>query len=148
VVLLLETMLAFPDKDTLLHGISGALTAGGRFAFTLEAGQPLTETERGRMPDADTVWLTPLPEVLEHLRRAGLVVRWEADHSRSHQRIADALIEAFVSDAASIAAEIGDRALEDLLVAHRLWSEWLREGRVRKLAFVAERGGGQARSAG
>ena len=30
-------------------------------------------------------------------------------------------------------------ALEELLVAHRLWSDWLREGRVRKLALVAEK---------
>jgi hypothetical protein len=28
--------------------------------------------------------------------------------------------------------------LEELLAAHRLWSDWLREGRVRKIAFVAE----------
>ena len=29
--------------------------------------------------------------------------------------------------------------LEELLTAHRLWSEWLREGRVRKLAVIAEK---------
>src|SRR6185503_6199582 len=33
VVLLLETMLAFPDKQPLLQGISQALKAGGRFCF-------------------------------------------------------------------------------------------------------------------
>ena len=38
VVLLLETMLAFPDKETLLQEISGALTTGGRFAFTHGGG--------------------------------------------------------------------------------------------------------------
>ncbi len=38
-----------------------------------------------------------------------------------------------------IAAQIGRRALEELLVAHRLWSDWLRTGRVRKIAFVAEK---------
>src|SRR3954447_19726248 len=75
VVLLFETMLAFPDKETLLGQIAGALTAGGRFAFTLEEGLPLTEAERARMPDPDTVWLTPLPEMLSGLERAGLVVR-------------------------------------------------------------------------
>jgi hypothetical protein len=31
------------------------------------------------------------------------------------------------------------RALDELLPAHRLWIEWLGEGRVRKLAVVAER---------
>ena len=42
VVLLLETILAFPDKDTLLHGISSVLAPGGRFGFTVEEGAPLT----------------------------------------------------------------------------------------------------------
>lgn len=36
-------------------------------------------------------------------------------------------------------AQIGLRALEELLAVHRLWSDWLREGRVRKLAVVAEK---------
>ena len=61
VVLLFETMLAFPDKGTLLEEVSRVLRPGGRFAFTLEEGLPLTQAERERMPDADTVWLTPLP---------------------------------------------------------------------------------------
>src|SRR3954466_14899862 len=69
VVLLLETMLAFPDKETLLREISRALMPGGRFAFTMEEGLPLTETERARMPDADTVWPTPLAEMLACLER-------------------------------------------------------------------------------
>ena len=64
VVLLFETMLAFPDKEPLLQEISRALPTGGRFAFTMEEGLPLTEAERERMPDADTVWLTPLEEML------------------------------------------------------------------------------------
>jgi SAM-dependent methyltransferase len=59
VVLLFETMLAFPEKEPLLLEISQALPTGGRFAFTMEEGLPLTETERDTMPDADTVWLTP-----------------------------------------------------------------------------------------
>ena len=33
------------------------------------------------MPDADTVWLTPLQEMLACLERAGLVVRWQDDCS-------------------------------------------------------------------
>jgi hypothetical protein len=49
------------------------------------------------------------------------------------------LTEAFAVDAADIAAQIGRRALEELLAAHRLWSDWLREGRARKIAFVAEK---------
>jgi SAM-dependent methyltransferase len=138
VVLLFETMLAFPDKEPLLHDISRALTTGGRFAFTIEAGLPLTEAERERMPDADTVWLTPLEELLACLERVGLVVRWQDDCSRSHRTVADSLIKAFAADAADIAALIGRRAVEELLAAHRLWSDWLRDGRVRKIACVAE----------
>jgi SAM-dependent methyltransferase len=123
VVLLFETMLAFPEKETLLQEISRALTTGGRFAFTLEEGVPLTAAERDNMPDADTVWLTPLREMLTCLERVGLVVRWRGDSSRSHRAMADSLINAFVADAPNIAAQIGRRALEELLAAHRLWSD-------------------------
>jgi hypothetical protein len=49
------------------------------------------------------------------------------------------LLNAFAADAADIAAQIGRRALAELLAAHQLWSDWLREGRVRKIAFVAEK---------
>jgi SAM-dependent methyltransferase len=137
VVMLLETMLAFADKASLVKEIAGALVPGGRFAFTLEAGPPLTESERASMPDADTVWLTPLPEMLGYLERAGLVVHWQADWSQPHRAVADSLLDAFGGDAAGIAAQIGHRALEELLAAHRLWSDWLRAGRVRKIALAA-----------
>ncbi len=139
VVLLLETMLAFPDKQTLLRDISRALTPGGRFAFTVEEGPPLTEAEREKMPDADTVWLAPIGELLACLDRAGLVVRWREDCTRSHLATAESLTEAFAADALDIAAQIGDRALQELLGAHRLWIDWLRAGRVRKVALVAEK---------
>jgi SAM-dependent methyltransferase len=140
VVLLLETMLAFQDKDALVREIFPALVAGGRFAFTLEEGPPLTEAERAAMPDADTVWLTPLDEMVATLERAGLVVTWHEDHSGAHRATAQALHDAFAADAEAIAAEIGRRALDDLLAAHRLWVDWLDAGRVRKFAVVAERG--------
>lgn len=139
VAMLLETMLAFPEKASLLREISRALVPGGRFAFTLEEGLPLTEPERATMPDADTVWLTPLPEMLAHLEHAGLVVRWQQDWSRPHRAVADALLDAFTLDRAEIVEQIGQRALDELLVAHRLWSDWLGEGRVRKIALVAEK---------
>lgn len=138
VVLLLETMLAFEDKDALVREIAVALRPGGRLAFTLEEGPPLTTAERAAMPDADTVWLTPLDEVATSLERAGLAVTWQEDHSRAHRAMAQALTDAFAADAADIAAQIGRRALDDLLAAHRLWVEWLDAGRVRKLALVAE----------
>jgi SAM-dependent methyltransferase len=137
VVLLLETMLAFEDKDTLVRAIAAALEPGGRFAFTLEAGTPLTTAERAAMPDADTVWLTPLDELATSLERAGLALVAQEDHSREHRATAQALADAFAADGADIAAQIGQRALDDLLTAHRLWVEWLDAGRVRKLALVA-----------
>jgi len=139
VVLLLETMLAFRDKQTLVDEVSSALRAGGRFAFTLEEGPPLTESERARMPNADTVWLTPLDEMQTTLLGAGLVVRWQEGWSRAHGAVAESLIAAFTADATDIAAQIGGRALDELVAAHRLWSEWLAAGRVRKIALVAER---------
>ena len=139
VVLLFETMLAFPEKELLLEEISRALRPGGRFAFTMEEGLPFSEAERKRMPDADTVWLTPLPEMLTCLERVGLRVRWQEDCSQAHQAVADSLIDAYAADATAIAAHIGRRALEELLAAHRLWSDWLQVGRVRKIAFVAEK---------
>jgi hypothetical protein len=131
VVLVLETMLAFEDKDALVRAIAEALGPGGRFAFTLEEGAPLTASERAAMPGSDTVWLTPLDEMITSLERAGLAVTWLEDHSRAHRATAQALAGAY-------AAENGRPAVADLVAAHRLWVEWLDEGRVRKLALVAE----------
>jgi hypothetical protein len=91
------------------------------------------------MPDADTVCLTSLDEMATSLERAGLVVAWHEDHSRAHRAMAHALAGAFAADAADIAAQIGRQALDELLAAHRLWVKWLDEGRVRKIALVAER---------
>jgi SAM-dependent methyltransferase len=128
VILLLETLLAFRDKATLLDHVSRALPVGGRFAVTVEEGRPLTEAERAQMPAADSVWLIPLSELHDLLARAGLVVRWQQDWSESHRSTADSL-------AAAYAAE----GLEDLVTSHRLWSKWLASGRVHKFALVAER---------
>ena len=146
VVVLLETLLAFEDKDALAREIAAALRPGGRFAFTLEDGPPLTTAERAAMPDADTVWLTPLDELAAALERAGLVLTRQEDHSRAHRATAQALADAFAADADAIAARIGGQALDELLAAHRLWVEWLDAGRVRKLALVAERAGVQRSS--
>jgi sarcosine/dimethylglycine N-methyltransferase len=139
VVLLLETLLAFPDKDVLLEAVSSALAPGGRFAFTLEEGRPMTASEADLMPDADTVWLTPLPELVSSLERVGLTVRWSEECSRSHLAVVDAMIAALTAERPSITAEVGAGALDDLLEAHALWSDWLRTGRVRKFAVVAGR---------
>jgi SAM-dependent methyltransferase len=139
VVLLLETMLAFADKATLLEAVASALPMGGRFAFTVEEGPPLTEAERRAMPDADTVWPIPLPDLVSCLASVGLEVRWLQECSRSHRRVADSLVAALVSEQAAITEHLGAAALDDLMAAHRLWSQWLARGRVRKFAIVAER---------
>jgi SAM-dependent methyltransferase len=139
VVILLESLLAFPEKEPLLREISGALTTGGRFACTFEGGLPLTAAERNRMPDADTVWLVEVDEMLALLERVGLIVRRQEDQGQSHAAMAESLTDAFTADAVDIAAQIGDQALEELLRAHQLWSDWLRSGRVRKTALIAEK---------
>jgi SAM-dependent methyltransferase len=143
VVLLLETMLAFRDKETLLREVSAALGPGGRFACTVEEGQPLTEAERQAMPAADTVWPVPLTELVGRLSSAGLEVRWIRECSRSHRLVADALIGALLAERPAIEAELGDGALDDLLAAHRLWRDWMATGRVRKFAIVAVRTDGR-----
>jgi SAM-dependent methyltransferase len=139
VVLLLETMLAFPDKGVLANEVAPMLAAGGRFAFTVEEGPPLTEQERSLMPGADTVWPIQLAELTEVLRVAGLTVTWRRECSSSHQAIAAALGRCYRANALQIAAQIGTRATADLITSHGLWSDWLGSGRVRKFAMVAEK---------
>jgi SAM-dependent methyltransferase len=139
VVLLLETILAFRDKEALLEEVVRRLPLGGRFAFTLEEGMPLTESERLRMPAPDTVWPIPLDEMHASLTRAGLAIRWEEDWSESHGAVAETLAAAYAADANSIARQIGQQAVDELIVGHRLWSEWLAAARIRKFALVAER---------
>jgi SAM-dependent methyltransferase len=128
VILLLETMLAFRDKEALLAEVSRALPVGGRFAFTVEEGLPLSEAERAEMPEAETVWLISLDELHELLGHIGLAVRWQEDWSESHRMTAESLADAYAVE-----------GLDELVTSHRLWSDWLAAGRVRKLALVAER---------
>jgi SAM-dependent methyltransferase len=145
VVLVLETMLAFADKGPLLADIAGALGAGGRFAFTLEVGEPLTAEERDRMPAADTVWLTPVATMRRLLAQAGLTVCTQDDCSALHGATAASLLGAYTAGAPAIASQIGEAELHDLLAAHRLWVEWLDSGRVRKVSVVAEKTGAARR---
>ena len=48
-------------------------------------------------------------------------------------------IDAFSADRSAIAGHVGGRAVDELIEAHRLWSDWLARGRVRKFALVAEK---------
>ena len=139
VVLLLETMLAFPAKDALVAEVARVLKPGGRFAFTVEEGKPLSQQERVRMPGADSVWLIELAELTGVLREAGLTVIWQLECSSSHQAMAAALGRCYRADSRQIADQIGTRATAELITAHGLWSAWLGSGRVRKFAMVAEK---------
>jgi len=139
VVLLLETMLAFPDKDALVREVARVLEPGGRFAFTVEEGRPLAQHERARMPGADTVWLIELAELTGVLRGAGLTVIWRQEYSSSHQAIAKALHRCYRAEPSQIADQIGREATAELITAHRLWRDWLGSGRVRKFAIVAQK---------
>jgi SAM-dependent methyltransferase len=139
VVLLLEAMLAFPDKRALVDEVARVLEPSGRFAFTVEVGGPLTPAERTRMPDADTVWLIDLAELSALLREFGLTVTWQEECTASHQAMATSLLRSFRADSAAIARQVGRRALTELITAHELWSDWLRRGRVRKFAVVSEK---------
>jgi SAM-dependent methyltransferase len=137
VVLLLETMLAFPDKQALVGEVARVLKPGGRFAFTVEEGLPLNGQERARMPGADTVWLIELAELTGMLRSAGLTVLWRQDYSSSHHAIATALLGRYRAGSPQIAGQIGTQAAAELIMAHQMWSEWLGSGRVHKFAMVA-----------
>ena len=139
VVMLLETLLAFPDKDALLSTMALALGPAGRLALTVEEGQPLSGTERDEMPGADAVWPVPLAELVSLLAHVGLAVSWMSETTRSHRLVADSLIGAFGRERATMAAEVGDDVVDDLLTSHRLWSTWMSRGRIRKFAVVAVR---------
>jgi SAM-dependent methyltransferase len=139
VVFLLETMLAFPGKDALAGEVARVLEPGGRFAFTVEEGRPLTPPERARMPAADTVWPIGLAELTGVLRDAGLAVTWQQEYTGAHHAIATALLRGYRAESAQIAGQIGKQATAELTRAHQLWSDWLGSGRVRKFAMVAEK---------
>ena len=135
VVVLLETMLAFEDKDRLVREISAALGPSGAFAFTLRR-PPLTTAERAACPmptrsgsPRSTSWRVPGAgsssrgrRTTPRARRDGAGAGGRVRRGRRWHRGADRR-----------------RALDELVVAHRLWVEWLDERRVRKLALVAER---------
>jgi ubiquinone/menaquinone biosynthesis C-methylase UbiE len=139
VVLLLETMLAFPDKETLVGEVARTLEPGGRFAFTIEEGRPLTRQEQSRMPAADTVWPAGLTELTDVLGNAGLAVTWQQEYSSAHHAVATALLRCYRANSAQIAGQIGEQATAELITSHQLWSDWLGSGRVRKFAMVAEK---------
>ena len=93
------------------------------------------------MPGADTVWLTPLARLRSDLSRAGLRVRWCQETSRAHRVTVDALVRAYTAAAPELREAGAGREVGGLITSHRLWSRWLRAGRVRKFDVVAEKVG-------
>ncbi len=138
VVLMLETLLAFPDKRALLRQVHESLAEGGRFVFTVEAGGPLSRRERAQMPESDTVWVMPLPDLICELRGVGLRVSWLTETSATRRSIIDALIAAYTTARSEVPGSAGRETVERLLRAHRVWSRWVRTGRIRTFALVAE----------
>ena len=117
--------------------VGSVLEPGGRFALTVEEARPVTQQER--MPGADAVWLIELAELTGVLRGAGLSVIWRQEYSSSHNAIATALHRRYRADSSQIADQIGTQATAELITAHRLWSDLLGSGRVRKFAMEAEK---------
>src|SRR5690348_6497480 len=114
-------MLAFPDKDALMAEVACALEPGGRFAFTVEEGRPLTKQERALMPAADTVWPIELAALTSVLRKAGLAVTWQQESTSAHHEIATALLRCYRADSPEIAGQLGTQATAALITAHQLW---------------------------
>ena len=139
VVLLLETLLAFRAKDPLLSGVAAALDPGGRFVFTVEEGAPLSAVERDRMPGSDTVWPVTLSALGWALEHAGLRTVWQEDWTRNHADTAGALAASYADLLVTVPHGPDRDAVASLVDSHRIWEEWLRAGRIRKFAVVAER---------
>jgi len=139
VVMLLETLLAFPDKRPLLAAVAASVRPGGRFVLTVEEGAPLDAAERAAMPASETVWPVRLPALRAGLERVGLRVETVDDLTASHRRTAAALADAFEAHRTTIAARLGCGVVDDLLSAHRLWVDWLGSGRMHKYGVVAVR---------
>jgi hypothetical protein len=91
------------------------------------------------MPDADTVHLVPVTELTRLLAEAGLGVTWQRECTASHLSVARSLHDGYAAEADAASARLGGRAVQELLAAHRRWTEWLGSGRVRKFALVATR---------
>lgn len=139
VVLLLETFLAFEDKAALLHEVAGVLCPGGRFAFTLEEGRPLSREERARMPGGDGIWLVPEDEFLPLLRSSCFRVRQLEDCTAAHADMAGRLAMMYARHQRAIAASVGASLCDETIAADVRWAELLHTRRVRKLAIVTER---------
>ena len=136
-VLLVETVLAFRDKRSLVRAVWELLENGGSFLLTLEEGDPLSPEEARLMPRSDTVWLASLGDFIALLNECGFAIRGWNEFTTAHQKIASSLADEYQRSSHKIAEEIGRSNLSSLLESHRLWSAWMEKGRVRKYGIVA-----------
>jgi len=67
------------------------------------------------------------------LRLDGASAKWNF-HNTSQQARGGQHV--WSTDATNIASQIGRRALEDLVAAHRLWIEWLASGSMSCVAML------------
>ena len=78
----------------------------------------------------------PLADLDDRLEQAARRVLWRQECTEAHRTLVEALVLRIGAVAGDFGA--GDTSLHELLTAHRIWSHWLHEGRVRKFAFVTE----------
>ena len=64
---------------------------------------------------------------------------WREEWSAAHAATATRCWRRSAAERARSPASSGTRALDELITAHELWSDWLGSGRVRKFALVAEK---------
>lgn len=139
VVVLLETLLAFPDKPALMRAVAAAVTRGGRFAFTVEEGAGLDAAERSAMPASDTVWPVPLGDLQGVLVDAGFAVDSCVEETGAQLPVVSALLGAFRLHSQGLRDRLGEAFVDDLIASHTLWREWMASGRIRKFSLVARR---------
>ena len=64
---------------------------------------------------------------------------WQEAWSRSHADTARALAASYANLLVTVPPGPDRDVVVALLDSHRVWAEWLRAGRIRKFAVVAER---------
>lgn len=138
-VLLLETLLAIPDKAALLAEVQRVLRPMGRFGLTLEAGRPLDQVERQALGAGQLVWLVPVEAFIAQASKHRFRLIRQEDHTALHAATVQRLLRTYEQHRAELIAQIGRAPGERLIADHQAWAGWLADGRVRKFAMVFER---------
>jgi ubiquinone/menaquinone biosynthesis C-methylase UbiE len=139
VAILVETMLAIEDKHAVLSELRRLLKPGGRLAITLEAGEPLSPSERRRLPDGDRVWFFPEGRYRQLMAEFGFRVTWSRDLTAGHAARTRHLARAYARQRAAIVAGMGEAFWPAIVAQHRTFAAGLEQGRLRTVAVVARR---------